>query len=175
MKQTENTIFEYNRLMLTECRFCKLGKEPGNIYENSLFFSIFDEFPVSPGHALVIPKRHVEDIDNLEPYEWALLQDTLRQVIKIIQTTDFRATYATMLQNPLSPISAWFCHQALAHPRLGSRPDSYNHGVNDGKAAGRTVDHFHWHIIPRYDGDMQDPRGGIRYVIPEMGNYKIRR
>lgn len=47
--------------------------------------------------------------------------------------------------------------------------------MNDGKAAGRTVDHLHWHIIPRYDGDMIDPRGGVRYVIPEMGNYKTPR
>jgi diadenosine tetraphosphate (Ap4A) HIT family hydrolase len=63
----------------------------------------------------------------------------------------------------------------LAHPRINTRPDAYNHGFNDGKAAGRTIDHLHWHIIPRYEKDMSDPRGGVRFVIPEMGNYKISR
>lgn len=50
-------------------------------------------------------------------------------------------------------------------------PDGYNVGFNDGPAAGQTVGHFHIHIIPRYEGDVPDPRGGIRNVIPERGNY----
>jgi len=50
-------------------------------------------------------------------------------------------------------------------------PNGYNVGFNSGTAAGQTVDHFHVHVIPRFDGDMQDPRGGVRHVIPERGNY----
>lgn len=46
-------------------------------------------------------------------------------------------------------------------------PDSYNIGVNDGPAAGQTVPHLHMHLIPRYRGDLPDPRGGVRWVIPE--------
>lgn len=51
------------------------------------------------------------------------------------------------------------------------RPDGYNVGVNAGAAAGQTVMHLHVHVIPRYAGDMDDPRGGVRHVIPSMGNY----
>lgn len=50
-------------------------------------------------------------------------------------------------------------------------PDGYNVGFNAGAAAGQTVDHLHVHVIPRYDGDMDDPRGGVRHVIPSKGNY----
>jgi diadenosine tetraphosphate (Ap4A) HIT family hydrolase len=50
-------------------------------------------------------------------------------------------------------------------------PGGYNVGFNQGTAAGQTVGHFHIHIIPRYEGDVPDPRGGIRNVIPERGNY----
>jgi diadenosine tetraphosphate (Ap4A) HIT family hydrolase len=50
-------------------------------------------------------------------------------------------------------------------------PDGYNIGVNIGKAAGQTVMHVHLHVIPRYFGDMEDPRGGVRHVIPAKGNY----
>jgi hypothetical protein len=50
-------------------------------------------------------------------------------------------------------------------------PDGYNVGFNSGSAAGQTVDHLHVHVIPRYRGDVDDPRGGIRHVIPGRGNY----
>lgn len=46
-------------------------------------------------------------------------------------------------------------------------PDGYTVGVNEGKAAGRTVDHLHIHLIPRYEGDVDDPRGGIRQIFPD--------
>ena len=51
------------------------------------------------------------------------------------------------------------------------QPDGYNIGMNCGKAAGQTVMHFHCHLIPRYDGDMEDPRGGVRGVIPGRMGY----
>ena len=51
-------------------------------------------------------------------------------------------------------------------------PDGYNVGFNVGAAAGQTVPHLHVHVIPRYDGDMDDPRGGVRHVLPARGNYK---
>lgn len=50
-------------------------------------------------------------------------------------------------------------------------PTGYNIGINCGTAAGQTVFHFHCHVIPRYDGDMDDPQGGIRNVIPGTGDY----
>jgi len=52
------------------------------------------------------------------------------------------------------------------------QPDGYNVGFNAGAAAGQTVDHLHVHVIPRFDGDMDDPRGGVRHVLPARGNYK---
>ena len=51
------------------------------------------------------------------------------------------------------------------------RPDGYNIGINDGAAAGQTVMHVHMHVIPRYRGDWPDPRGGIRWIIPEKADY----
>lgn len=51
------------------------------------------------------------------------------------------------------------------------QPDGYNIGMNCGAAAGQTVLHMHCHLIPRYAGDQQDPRGGVRWVIPEKADY----
>jgi len=56
---------------------------------------------------------------------------------------------------------------------LDPRPDGYNVGFNAGEAAGQTVMHLHVHVIPRYRGDMEDPRGGVRHVIPGKGNYLL--
>lgn len=54
------------------------------------------------------------------------------------------------------------------------RPAGYNVGFNAGAAAGQTVFHLHVHVIPRYEGDMADPRGGVRHVIPGRGNYLVK-
>jgi len=51
------------------------------------------------------------------------------------------------------------------------KPDSYNIGINVSKAAGQSVPHTHIHLIPRYLGDVEDPRGGVRSVIPENRTY----
>jgi len=51
------------------------------------------------------------------------------------------------------------------------KPDGYNIGINDGAAAGQTVPHLHIHLIPRYQGDMPDPRGGVRWIVPEKADY----
>jgi len=50
-------------------------------------------------------------------------------------------------------------------------PDAYNIGINDGPAAGQTVPHVHVHLIPRYDGDCEDPRGGVRWIMPDKAKY----
>jgi diadenosine tetraphosphate (Ap4A) HIT family hydrolase len=50
-------------------------------------------------------------------------------------------------------------------------PAGYNIGINDGVAAGQTVMHLHVHLIPRYKGDVADPRGGVRWIFPEKAAY----
>lgn len=69
--------------------------------------------------------------------------------------------------------------QAFAHAQAhgmqmlaDGKCDGYNIGINSGEAAGQTVMYPHVHLIPRRTGDMEDPRGGVRHVIPERGNYR---
>ena len=52
------------------------------------------------------------------------------------------------------------------------KPTGYNIGMNCGVSAGQTVMHIHVHLIPRYDGDVENPRGGVRGVIPSKRDYK---
>lgn len=74
------------------------------------------------------------------------------------------------------PESDWeslqsFLQDAIKIVRSEYDPDGLNVGINDGDAAGQTISHLHWHIIPRYDGDIADPTGGVRGVIPERRIY----
>ena len=120
------------------CPFCALP--PSRIERASeLAIALFDAYPVSEGHALVIPRRHVKsarDLSDAEMLEiWRLLQE-MRSLIS--------------------------CSGA---------PDGFNIGVNDGAAAGQTVRHVHFHLIPRYAGDVPDPRGGVRWVLPAKARY----
>lgn len=101
--------------------------------------AVRDGHPVSPGHTLVIPKRHVASLADITEHEAAALWSVL-------------ATARAQIQRELEP-------------------NGYNIGVNDGRAAGQTVMHLHVHLIPRFDGDRVDPRGGVRWVIPEKADY----
>jgi len=65
-----------------------------------------------------------------------------------------------------------FLERAVAEVRRRYDPDGLNLGVNDGPVAGQTVSHLHWHIIPRYEGDTEDPTGGVRGVIPAKQTYE---
>jgi diadenosine tetraphosphate (Ap4A) HIT family hydrolase len=61
--------------------------------------------------------------------------------------------------------------QVRARLVQASSPDAFTIGVNDGVAAGQTVPHAHVHVIPRWNGDVPDPRGGVRWVIPGKAAY----
>lgn len=120
------------------CPFCTLPPER-IIQENGHAIWIFDGFPVSPGHSLIIPKRHVGsffDVTNKERMAMLALLDAAKEAVE--------EQY---------------------------RPHAYNIGINDGPAAGQTVPHLHLHLIPRYDGDVPDARGGVRWVIPNKADY----
>ncbi len=121
------------------CPFC--APDPGRlIFETDAVRGLWDAFPVSPGHALVVPRRHV--------------------------ATWFEATDAEQLAL-LAGIDRTRAAIEAAH-----RPDGFTIGINVGEAAGQTVFHLHVHVIPRYRGDVRDPRGGVRHVIPGKGVYQ---
>jgi superfamily II DNA or RNA helicase/diadenosine tetraphosphate (Ap4A) HIT family hydrolase len=111
------------------------------IAANDLAFAIKDKFPVSKGHALVISKRLIST--------WFAASDAEQ----------------TAMMSLVGDVQR-FLDQQL-HPK----PDGYNVGFNSGIAAGQTVPHVHIHVIPRYHGDVADPVGGIRHVIPSKANY----
>jgi len=155
--------------------FANPAIEKEAFYENDFFFAVFDIHPVSPGHAIIIPKGNIVNFDDIDEGLWINLRSTIHDVIQTIEKTDLKKVYEQIISNKITENSIIFCNEALQHPRINTKPDAYNQGINDGQAAGRTVDRLHWHIIPRYDGDVEDPRGGIRYIIPDKGNYKLTR
>lgn len=120
------------------CPFCSLSDEPV-FHEGVLVRGLWDAFPVNPGHALLIPRRHVAS--------W------------------FEATRAEQAEL----LEAVEVARAEIDRRFGA--DGFNLGINVGAAAGQTISHLHLHVIPRRTGDVPDPRGGVRHVIPERGNY----
>ena len=116
---------------------------------NHLAFAVFDRFPVSPGHTLVIPHRHVAQWWDATRDEQVAMLDLVDHVRGLLLDDAERGRLL-----PEVP-----------------RPDGFNVGFNAGDAAGQTVPHLHVHVIPRFHGDMVDPRGGVRHVIPARGNY----
>jgi diadenosine tetraphosphate (Ap4A) HIT family hydrolase len=121
-----------------DCVFCNAAP-PRIAWSSLLAQALWDAFPISPGHALIVPRRHVASWSALTPDEKTAITagiDAMRPLI-----------------------------DARHHP------GAYNIGCNDGAEAGQTVMHFHMHVIPRYSGDVPDPRGGIRWVLADKAAY----
>jgi superfamily II DNA or RNA helicase/HKD family nuclease/diadenosine tetraphosphate (Ap4A) HIT family hydrolase len=124
--------------MSEDCPFCRPAADRlFHLGEHVL--GIWDSYPVSPGHSLLVPKRHIASWFEATAEEQRELFGAIDVARSAIEQTH--------------------------------RPDGFNVGVNIGASAGQTVPHLHVHVIPRYSGDMADPRGGVRGVIPQMQNY----
>lgn len=127
---------------MEKCPFCEIEKridESRIIYQDSTWIAILDNYPVSKGHTLLIPKRHCKSYFDFNFIELESVGVTIGVVKRVLDTK--------------------------------YNPDGYNIGINCGEAAGQTVMHCHIHIIPRYNGDCENPRGGVRGVIPEKQHY----
>ena len=123
---------------MTPCPFCTVDLNR-IAFMDDLVVGLWDGFPVSPGHLLIVPRRHAATWDDLTAEEKRALWECVDKAKAVIQSR----------------------HQ----------PDGFNVGFNLGAAAGQTVFHFHLHVIPRYSGDVADPRGGVRHVVPAKANY----
>lgn len=121
-----------------DCPFCTLAEDRVWL-ENDRAMAFKDGFPISEGHTLVVPRRHLASIFDATREETNAIWELV----------------------------------GLVRARLGEelRPDAFNIGVNDGTAAGQTVMHGHIHVIPRYRGDVDDPRGGIRWMFAGKAKY----
>ncbi len=120
--------------MNAPCPFCEIA--PNRIVaENSLAIAIRDNYPISAGHTLVVPREPRGSLFDLS----ALTQAAIWQLVGEVR------------------------HEL----NLELTATGFNIGLNDGLAAGQTVMHAHVHVIPRYKDDVPDPRGGIRWVIPD--------
>ena len=119
------------------CFFCNITD--GYNKNKELFFARFDDYPVSPGHCLIISRKHITSFFTFSEEEINELYQLMVEV-----------------KNKL---------------KQEFQPHGFNIGFNEGKAAGQTLDHFHLHIIPRYEGDVADPRGGIRRIFPDKADY----
>ncbi len=124
---------------MKDCPFCNIP-ERDIIHENGLALCFLDRYPVTEGHSLIIPKRHVS----------GHFQATPNEVSAIMELAELRKR---SLLEEFSDITG------------------FNIGTNCGRSAGQTVFHLHWHLIPRRDGDIEDPRGGVRGVIPVKRIY----
>ena len=124
------------------CPFCNIPASD-RLLETDLLLGFFDRYPVSPGHFLLAPRRHVETWFDATPEERSALIAAIDDALPIITSRSDRP------------------------------PDGYNVGFNSGEAAGQTVMHLHLHVIPRFHGDIDDPRGGIRGAIPHRRIYEV--
>ncbi len=124
---------------MIDCPFCQRVAESNTSYEHGEAVAFPDAFASSPGHFLVVPRIHVEDLFEL----------------------------------PVSVISDIWMLLAQRRDEVSAamKPAGFNVGLNAGRAAGQTVEHAHVHLIPRYLGDVPDPRGGVRWVLPATAVY----
>lgn len=132
---------QYKRLyrLDKECVFCQLAPKVELLSETATAVAFLDGYPVSEGHTLIVPKRHVANYFDLNIHEQRALWLLVNRCKKIL----------TERYNP----------------------DGFNVGINVNEAAGQSIFHVHIHLIPRYKGDVENPKGGVRGVIPGRQGY----
>jgi galactose-1-phosphate uridylyltransferase len=123
--------------MTTDCLFCNLKENW--IFENEHFFAIFDVHPVSPGHALVIPKAHTVSLLDLNSNQWNSMQEAIKKTVKIIENTNFQELYQKIILEKPTDKSDSFCKKMLSHLGINKKPEGYNIGNNEGEVAGRMI------------------------------------
>lgn len=154
------------------CIFCQLIEQNRAVfYENNFFIGKLDEYPVSRGHYTLLPKRHITSMHELDDEEWKYFHLALTKSYKKIQTINLDEMYTALLKQPFDEKSKQLMEQARDSPFKNQPLQDYNGGINEGVLAGRTIHHMHYHIIPRYKGDVKDPTGGVRHILPDNGNY----
>lgn len=124
----------------SDCPFCAPDKERELITESATAYAIFDKYPVSEGHALIIPKQHLANYFELPGRTQMACNLVLNRVKKLLE-------------------------------KKFTNINGFNVGINIGETAGQTIPHVHIHLIPRYKGDVKEPIGGVRNIIPGKGNY----
>lgn len=159
---------------MNECFFCKtIGRpefEP--IYESTFFYAYLSDLPINPGHIELFPKRHIPSVMELTSDEQADLIPTITRVQDILMTYDLKNFYENQAKDGDRRYNHYYVKRMIELPYLGITPTGFNIGINQGVSAGQTVMHLHIHIVPRYDGDVAEPAGGIRNYLNDLGNYK---
>jgi diadenosine tetraphosphate (Ap4A) HIT family hydrolase len=144
-----------------DCPFCN----PDNskvVLVNAHSIAVYDSYPVTPGHTLIVPKRHIASFFEATKEELAAMFDLLAEMRERLKSLPASLSEREE-ENPHQP--------PFDKMRSLSVPDGFNIGINDGTAAGQTVMHLHIHLIPRYAGDTEDPRGGVRWIMPKKAQY----
>ncbi len=153
------------------CFFCEVDSK-NYIADNEQFYAVLDEYPVSPGHALIVPKQHVPDLLRLPPEFGDSMLCLLKEVHGKLSTYALKDFYSSKIRSPKDATQKKFCELALQAIANDSSLIDFNVGINNGESAGQTVHHLHVHLMPRFATDDGVKTGGVRHIFPERGNYR---
>ena len=124
------------------CLFCELPEDKFEVLdENPHCLTLRDSYPVTEGHCLIVPRRHVETYFDMNAEEVLAANQLIHRARQRLQAQDARIS-------------------------------GFNIGTNAGKSAGQSVFHAHIHLMPRRDGDQENPQGGVRKIFPERAQYR---
>ncbi|MBP9759207.1 HIT family protein [Candidatus Dojkabacteria bacterium] len=141
------------------------------IYETEFFFALFDKYPVTPGHTLIVSKRKFLNLIDIQSNEWMDLYTLIKVILARIKTYDLEKFYINKINTIQDNTAKKFMLECLNYLRFDKDIQGFNIGMNDGESAGRKVYHFHMHIIPRYKNDLKKYGGGIRMVVPSKSDF----
>lgn len=138
---------------------------------SDVFYARFDDYPVTPGHFIIFPRRHIPHLSELDEELSQQLVPFIQLAMQKAKKINLKVHYQKKLSQAIDEKMQQHLREMLIQLPFINSVSGHNIGINDGQRAGQSINHLHVHVMPRRESDNGVGTGGVRFVFPKLADY----